>query len=160
MPKTVTKTKMQTPYRSDASLFSSSDILPYGYNLFTLGSPKKQPTGVSSDYIISSGDRINLNIWGAVANESILTVDPQGNIFIPEVGPVPVSGVRASELNNLIQSHIREVYQDNVEVYVNLEDRVPVSVFVSGAVKSPGRYAGIAGDSLVDYLINRIRIFC
>ncbi|MEM6602829.1 MAG: SLBB domain-containing protein, partial [Pseudomonadota bacterium] len=61
-------------------------------------------------------------------------------------------GAPASQLNTTIQAEIRRVYQNNVDVYVNLEDRVPVSVFVSGAVRAPGRYAGNPGDSLIDYL--------
>lgn len=151
-PKTVTKTIVKTPNQSHASVLSQDMILPYGYNLFTMGTPQSNPTGVSSNYVIASGDRVSVNIWGAVSSESIITVDPQGNIFIPEVGPVHIAGRRAGELNNIIQHEIRKVYQNNVEVYVNLKDRVPVSLFVSGAVRAPGRYAGNPGDSLIDYL--------
>ena len=117
-----------------------------------MGTVQSNSTGISPNYIIASGDRVSVNIWGAVSSESIITVDPQGNIFIPEVGPVHVAGKTARDLNGVIQSEIRKVYQNNVEVYVNLEDRVPVSVFVSGAVRAPGRYAGNPGDSLIDYL--------
>jgi protein involved in polysaccharide export with SLBB domain len=127
--------------------------LPFGYNLFQRLSPQSDKTGINSNYTIVSGDRIRLNIWGAFSNEAILTVDTQGNIFIPEVGPIHVAGIKAGEINQVIQSKIRTVYQDTVDIYINLEDRVPVSVFITGYVVSPGRYAGNPGDSLIDYLI-------
>jgi protein involved in polysaccharide export with SLBB domain len=127
--------------------------VPFGYNLFQKLSVESDKTGISPHYIVVAGDRIKLNIWGAFSNETTLTVDTQGNIFIPDVGPIHIAGVRASNLNDFIQSKIRKVYQDTVEVYVNLEDRVPVSVFVTGHVVTPGRYAGNPGDSLIDYLV-------
>ncbi len=149
---TTTKTLVKTPNQFNA-MVSSRNILPYGYNLFQKLSPQSDKTGISPQYHIVAGDRIKLNIWGAFSNESTLTVDAQGNIFIPEVGPIHVAGITASNLNQFIQSKIRKVYQDTVDVYINLEDRVPVSVFVTGNVASPGRYAGNPGDSLIDYLV-------
>ncbi|MFT6212750.1 MAG: protein involved in polysaccharide export with SLBB domain [Alphaproteobacteria bacterium] len=151
-PHTTTKTVSKTPNQFHIAV-NQNVALPFGYNLFQKLSPQSDKTGISPNYKIVAGDRIKLNIWGAFSNEAMLTVDTQGNIFIPEVGPVHVAGVSASRINQVIQSKIRTVYQDTVDIYINLEDRVPVSVFVTGHVTSPGRYAGNPGDSLVDYLL-------
>jgi protein involved in polysaccharide export with SLBB domain len=150
--KVTSKTIIKTPNYLNTVL-SPYGVLPFGYNLFQKLSPQSDKTGISPQYKLVAGDRIKLNIWGAFSNESTLTVDAQGNVFIPDVGPIHVAGITASNLNNFIQSKIRTVYQDTVEVYINLEDRVPVSVFVTGHVVSPGRYAGNPGDSLIDYLV-------
>lgn len=146
------KTFITTSNEYDASI-TANIAVPFGYNLFQKLSVNSDQTGISPKYKLVPGDRIKLNIWGAFSNESMLTVDTQGNIFIPEVGPVKVSGVTADRLNYVIQSRIRRIYQDSVEIYINLEDRVPVSVFVTGHVTSPGRYAGNPAESLIDYLI-------
>lgn len=151
-PKSKKHTVIRTPNKMDASLLAGLTSLPYGYNLFTALPATDKRTGINPNYIIAPGDRVSVNIWGAITNELVLTVDPRGNVFVPDVGPISVAGLPASELNNVIQGNIRQVYQDNVEVYVNLEDRVPVSIFISGAVRSPGRYTGEANDSLIDYL--------
>ncbi len=127
-------------------------ILPFGYNLFSAVNVSEKRPGVNASYIVAPGDKITVNIWGAVTYDSVLTVDPQGNVFIPEVGPIAVGGVQASRVNRLIENQIRQVYRDNVEVYTNLSDRVPVSVFVTGAVSAPGRYEGYTGESVPDYL--------
>lgn len=146
-------THVTMPNKIQGMVSDQESALPFGYNLFQKLSVNSDKTGISPKYKLVPGDRIKLNIWGAFSNESILTVDTQGNIFIPEVGPIKVAGVTARSLNSVIQSRIRRVYQDSVAVYINLEDRVPVSVFVTGHVVSPGRYAGNPGESLIDYLI-------
>ena len=135
-----------------AATLKPGGVLPYGYNLFSAVDASQHRPGVNPAYRIAPGDKVAVNIWGAVAYDSALTVDPQGNIFIPEVGPVSVAGVPADRVNALIENKIRKVYRENVEVYTNLSDRVPISVFVTGAAPAPGRYEGYAGESLVDYL--------
>lgn len=152
LDQTVTKTIIQKSNQLNA-VVNTDSIVPFGHNLFQKLSVQSDRTGINPNYKIVSGDRIKLNIWGAFSSESVLTVDTQGNIFIPEVGPIHVAGITASELNHFIQSQVRTVYQDSVEVYINLEDRIPVSVFITGQVVSPGRYAGNPNDSLIDYLV-------
>jgi protein involved in polysaccharide export with SLBB domain len=81
-----------------------------------------------------------------------LTVDNQGNIFIPDVGPVQVKDVPATRVNSVVTSKIKSIYTNNVNVYVNLLTATPVSVFVAGPVLRPGQYAGLASDSVLYYL--------
>ncbi|MBX2886782.1 MAG: polysaccharide biosynthesis/export family protein, partial [Granulosicoccus sp.] len=65
---------------------------PFGANLFRGGFGGEREDGLNPDYIVSPGDQINLRIWGAVEMNNMVTVDPQGNIFVPGVGPVTVGG--------------------------------------------------------------------
>ncbi|MGA6639292.1 polysaccharide biosynthesis/export family protein, partial [Escherichia coli] len=90
--------------------------------------------------------------WGAVNFSNVVTVDNQGNIFIPDVGPINVKNVAASKVNNLVTSHISEVFTNNVNVYVNLLTATPVSVYVTGPVIRPGQYAGQSSDSVLYFL--------
>jgi len=48
--------------------------------------------GFNPNYQISIGDRIALHLWGAFMFDGQLVGDPQGNIFIPNGGPVAVAG--------------------------------------------------------------------
>lgn len=64
----------------------------------------------------------------------MVTVDNQGNIFIPDVGPINVKNVPASQVNQLVASKIGDVFTNNVNTYVNLLTATPVSVFVTGPV--------------------------
>lgn len=108
--------------------------------------------GFNPNYQISVGDRIQLRMWGAFMFDGQLVVDPQGNVFVPNVGPVRVAGVSNGQLNSHIEAQIRRVYVSNVQVYASLDVAQPVKVFVTGFVKQPGLYGGVASDSLLSYL--------
>ena len=125
----------------------------FGSQLFRPGTEQTFGVGLNADYIIAIGDRVTLRMWGAFPYEDVQLVDPQGNIFLPNVGPVNVSGVRNDELNSVIDSAVREVYRANVDVYASLEASQPVRVFVTGFVRAPGQYPGVAADSALGFLL-------
>ena len=58
---------------------------PYGANLFAGGYETERSDGVNDNYLIAPGDKLNIWIWGAVNFSNVVTVDNQGNIFIPEI---------------------------------------------------------------------------
>ena len=124
----------------------------FGSQLFGGAFRHSAGIGFNPDYQISIGDRISLRLWGAFMYEGQLAVDPQGNIFVPNIGPVTVSGVRNGELNTVLSNHVRRVYKANVHAYASLDIAQPVKVFVTGFVKQPGLYGGIAADSVLSYL--------
>ncbi|HDX8442183.1 TPA: polysaccharide export protein [Aeromonas hydrophila] len=125
---------------------------PYGANLFAGGYETERSDGLNDNYLIAPGDKLNIWIWGAVNFSNVVTVDNQGNIFIPDVGPINVKNVPASQVNSLVTSKIGDVFTNNVNIYVNLLTTTPVSVFVTGPVIRPGQYAGQSSDSILYFL--------
>ncbi|MEA5104875.1 polysaccharide biosynthesis/export family protein [Pantoea sp. S18] len=110
-------------------------------------------TGFNPNYVLNPGDSIQVRLWGAFTFDGVLQVDPKGNIFLPNVGPVKVAGVSNSQLNALVISKVKQVYQSNVSVYASLLQAQPVKVYVTGFVRNPGLYGGLTSDSLLNYLI-------
>ena len=106
----------------------------------------------NDSYVINPGDNVQVRMWGAYQYAATTTVDPQGNIFLPNVGPVRISGVQNGNLQNVVQSAVSRIYRSNVGVYASLEQAQPVKVFVTGFVKQPGYYGGLAADSVLSYL--------
>jgi len=104
------------------------------------------------DYLIGVGDQIDLKLWGAYPFLARLEVDAQGNIFVPQVGPIAVANVRNAALNELVTGAVRRVYREDVGVYATLAAAQTVKVFVSGNVQRPGLYAASASDSLLHFL--------
>jgi protein involved in polysaccharide export with SLBB domain len=125
---------------------------PYGANLFQGGFETERSDGLNSSYLVAPGDKISIQMWGAVNSADVMTVDNQGNIFIPDVGPVKVKDVPANRINAIVTQSIKSIYTNNVSIYVNLLTSTPVSVFVAGPVLRPGQYAGLASDSVLFYL--------
>lgn len=127
-------------------------LQPYGADLFRGNFANTYHEGRQPQYVISPGDRIMLRVWGAFTYDDVLVVDQQGNIFVPEVGPISVGGLSHSQLQSTIKSEISSVFKSNVQLYTNLMSSQPVAVFVTGHVFNPGRYAGGQNDTILYYL--------
>ena len=131
---------------------ASALLAPFGANLFHGNFAGTYNDGLNGDYVILPGDRIMVRVWGAKTYNDVLPVDQQGNIFLPEVGPVHVAGLRQSALQGAVKARLASVFTDNVNIYVNLQSSQPVAVYVTGFVNQPGRYAGGPMDSVMSYL--------
>ncbi|ALS99269.1 polysaccharide biosynthesis/export family protein [Lacimicrobium alkaliphilum] len=140
-----------TPGRNGES-GASQNIRPFGANLFDGSFEAERSDGFNPAYRVAPGDKISVQLWGTVELAEVLTVDNQGNIFIPQIGPVQVMDVPATEVNQVVKTKIRSVYTNNVNAYVNLLTATPVSVFVAGPVIRPGQYAGLPTDSILYFL--------
>jgi len=126
--------------------------VPFGANLFGTGMGAERDDGLNPEYEIQPGDRITLRLWGAVTVDDEAVVDGQGNIFVPNIGPISVAGVKNRDLNNHIGRAVGRVFTHNVDIYTNLQSTQPTVVFVTGYVPHPGSYAGVASDSVLYFL--------
>lgn len=128
------------------------EIQPFGANLFKGNFSNTREDGLNPEYIVMPGDRVAVYVWGAVQIRSVFVVDSQGNIFLPEIGPVHLSGVKNADLTKVVEKRIKRVYTKHFRVYTNLASSKPVGVYVTGGVVHPGRYAGIPSDSVLFFL--------
>lgn len=124
----------------------------FGQSLFQGRFAQQSFVGYNPDYQITVGDVIDLRLWGVEEQELQLTVDPQGNIFVPKVGPVSVVNTPNRDLNKVIGDKVKSIFRDGIGVYATLAAAVPVKVFVSGYVTSPGLYPGFASDSVLSFI--------
>ena len=131
---------------------SDHGLLPFGASLFKGYFANTYSDNMNADYMIAPGDRIVFRMWGAKQYDDVLAVDQQGNIFIPEIGPVHVSGIPQSALLNTIKNKVAQVFTNNVDIYVNLQSSQPIGVFVTGFVNNPGQYAGGTYDSVLSFI--------
>lgn len=127
-------------------------IQPFGSELFKGEFAKQSFSGFNPNYVLNVGDRIAFQMWGGFDLNTVLTVDAQGNVFIPKVGPVNVLGVENRSLNDHLLKRIKRVFKSNVNTYASLETAQPVKIYVTGQVRKPGLYAGLNSDSLLFYI--------
>ena len=129
-------------------------IMPivFGSQMFVGRFSTQTFSGFNPEYQVGIGDRVSIRIWGAFTFEATQPVDPQGNVFVPNVGPIRVAGIRNGDLNREVEDQTRRVFKANVGVYATLEGAQPVKVYVTGFVKAPGLYVGLSSDSLLYYL--------
>ncbi|WP_066803303.1 polysaccharide biosynthesis/export family protein [Moraxella oblonga] len=129
-----------------------SDVRIFGEQLFRGAFATTSGSTFNDSYVINVGDNVQVRMWGAYQYAATMTVDPQGNIFLPNVGPVRIAGIQNGQLQNVVQSAIARIYRSNVGVYASLEQAQPVKVFVTGFVNQPGYYGGLAADSVLSYI--------
>ncbi|WP_299008299.1 polysaccharide biosynthesis/export family protein [uncultured Shewanella sp.] len=135
-----------------ASLYESQNTQRYGNWLFGGGFSQYSFSAVDPHYQLTQGDNLLIQVWGAIDYQAEVTVDPQGNIFIPKVGPIKVLGVTNAKLNQVIFNSVKRVYKSNVEVYASLMSSQQVKVFLSGMVNQPGLYQGQSADSVLRFI--------
>lgn len=124
----------------------------FGSQIFTGRFGAVPFAGFNPNYQIAIGDQVTVRMWGGFNFDATQPVDAQGNIFIPNVGPIRVLGVRNQELNELVESQVKRVFRANVGVYASLAAAQPVKVYVTGFVRAPGLYGGLSSDSVLYYL--------
>jgi len=115
----------------------------FGLDVFRKGAanpdyiPMDLPVGPS--YVVGPGDSLSIDLWGGVSQRLPRTVDREGRVALPEVGPVLVSGRTLGEAQEIVQHALRSQFRD-VSVDVSLLRLRSVRIYVVGDVTSPGAY--------------------
>ena len=91
------------------------------------------------NYVLGPGDQLIVDIYGASQESNTLTVSPDGDITIPEFGPVRVSGLTVAAAQSRIRSKLGAYYQSS-EIKATLGQTRTIMVNVMGEVKVPGTY--------------------
>lgn len=98
------------------------------------------------NYEIGIGDQILINIWGNSQNNYQLTVNTNGQIIIPDVGPVYIAGSTFQEAEKKIIQRLTSIYADmggvNPQTFaqVNMGQLRSIQVNLVGEVAVPGTY--------------------
>ena len=112
-------------------------------------------------YLIGPQDQLVVQVWGrpdlgsqipAGTDKQISTVKDDGTIFLPFLGDVTAGGRTVEELTQLINRMYSDVVEDP-QVDVQLEACRSQAVYVTGAVKLPGKqylcaWNKTAGDAI------------
>ena len=103
-------------------------------------------------YQVNNGDMIEIQIFGGNDKTLNLTIDNNGNISLPILGPVYVAGMSVSELQSFIQRKLKPTYP-NSKIVVNIKVNSFIQVTLSGFVAAPGIYNLNSLSTVKDLLI-------
>lgn len=117
-----------------------------------VGTQGESSSQIPGDYVVSVGDELLVNLWGAVEADLRLSVDRSGRITIPRVGPVMVAGLRYNELNAAIDQRVGQVFK-NYRLSTSLGKLRSIRVYVTGFTLKPGAYAVSSLSTIVNALI-------
>ncbi|HXU21555.1 MAG TPA: polysaccharide biosynthesis/export family protein, partial [Verrucomicrobiae bacterium] len=99
--------------------------------------PMDLPAG--PDYVVGPGDGLAIDLWGGVSRRIYRSVDREGRISLPEVGPLLVSGKSLAEVQQNLQQVLRTQFR-NISADVSLARLRTVRIYVVGDVANPGAY--------------------
>ena len=107
-----------------------------------------------NNYIIGPGDVFGININTMEKMFFPTTVGPVGDLLIPGVGPVSISGVNLKNSIQLIKDRISKTY-NNADIGVSLIDLKTFKIQIYGAVINPG-FAEIQATTRLDAAIEKL----
>jgi protein involved in polysaccharide export with SLBB domain len=137
----IEKSQRQTGYELRSQIFGA-----YLFNNKNLTFNPNINIQTPKNYEIGIGDQIIINIWGNSQNNYQLTVNTNGQILIPDVGPVYIAGSTFQEAENRVIQRLTAIYSDmggnNPQTFaqVNMGQLRSIQVNLLGEVTAPGTY--------------------
>jgi protein involved in polysaccharide export with SLBB domain len=132
----------------------STEIRQFGYDLFTRPPSTFAPADkvpVGPDYVIGPGDELRITIWGNIEGQWTAIVDRDGNISLPKVGILGVTGLTFKELKDTLHKQLSKYYT-NFEMNVSMGNLRTIRVYVVGNAERPGSYTISSLSTLVNAL--------
>ncbi len=97
-------------------------------------------------YVIGSGDQLLLDIYGASQQSYDLEVNPEGRVFVPNIGPVEVGGATIEAALARLKTSLSRIYSGlegsnpNTFLQIRLGDIRSIKVSMVGELTKPGSY--------------------
>ena len=139
----------------DAFLKFNYDLKNIGFEKFknTVSTPfKGELYGVMKDFRLDIGNSLLLSLWGNIEEKYSVSIDREGKIRIPRVGPVKVFGMTLKEAEEKIRGALNKKYV-NVQFDLSLTDVKYIRISVLGNVKNPGVYTISPFSKILDAII-------
>lgn len=94
---------------------------------------------VGPDYVLGTGDELVINLSGGISQSLNKVVDREGQIVLPEAGPLVVAGLTLQRAQLSIEDALKRQFH-NARVDVSVAHLRSVRVYVVGDVQRPGAY--------------------
>lgn len=91
------------------------------------------------NYVLGAGDQLVIDVYGATQESLTLTVSPDGDIIIPDFGPVHVSGLTVAAAQSRIRGTLGDYYSSS-SIKTSLGQTRTITINVMGEVVAPGTY--------------------
>jgi polysaccharide export outer membrane protein len=94
-------------------------------------------------YLLDTGDRLRIFIYGQPNLSRLYTVDHEGKIAVPLIGNVAARGKTTNELQAAIRSRLGTEYVKDPQVTVDIQQNRPF--FILGEVRNGGQFPYVSG---------------
>ena len=134
------------------SKFTYQKLERFGYDYFADNQNAFLPTKdtpIPSDYILGPGDIVKIILFGNNNKKYTLQVTREGDIFLPEIGPIAIAGLSFGDVKETIKQ-IVENQLIGTQATLTLGELRAVNIFVLGEALNPGMYTVSALSTLTN----------
>lgn len=117
----------------------------------TLGIPSSN-VPVGPDYVIGPGDEVRIGVWGSVEGTWSAEVDRDGNINVPKIGTLGVTGLTFQEIKEVLQKEMSRYFKD-FQMSVTMGNLRTLTVYVVGNAQAPGAYSVSSLSTVINALV-------
>ncbi|MDY0200666.1 MAG: SLBB domain-containing protein, partial [Tenuifilaceae bacterium] len=150
-----TKNTRETDQKTDFKIFeeeekdSEDKIQFFGYDLFQQKQLTFEPSlsiPTPQNYQLSAGDELLIEVWGASQSSFQLKINPEGQVIIPNLGPIQINGLTVEKASSLIISKLSTIYSGlkgnspNTFAQISLGNLRSIKVTITGDVFMPGTF--------------------
>jgi len=135
----------------------------FGYDLFGVPSPQTRaylnelakmhpPSGaVADDFVLGSGDELEVVFTGQRTDRTLSTVNSQGLLIIEDFPPIPAAGRTIAQVRLSVENAARHMH--NTKAYISLSRVRQIGALVIGHVKKPGHQTLTVFHTVLDALM-------
>lgn len=121
----------------------SRRLTQFGYDVFrgpvsTFAPLTDVPVGL--DYVVGPGDSFTVTLWGRVNVQYTVALNRNGEVALPEVGVLNVSGMTLGRLQDYLQDQFSRKHTD-FKMAVTMGRLRTIRVYVVGEAQTPGSYS-------------------
>ena len=130
-------------------------IRQYGYDLFGKSPSTFAPVTsvpVGPGYVIGPDDELRIGVWGTTEGQWAVKVDRDGNVTLPKIGTLGVTGLTFKEVKELLHKEFSK-YFTGFEMNVSMGPLRTIRIYVVGNARRPGAYTLSSLATLVNGLL-------
>ncbi len=123
------------------------DTRIFGQDLFSNSGITFEPNlniATPDNYILGPSDDVIIDIWGNSQSSDSYTISPDGKIYVPNVGPITLSGLTVKEATRRVRNSLSNIYEGlndgSVQMKLSLGNIRSIQVNVMGEVGRQGTY--------------------
>lgn len=119
---------------------STKGLTYFGYNFFSNRNqfdPSSMPT--PDYYLLSPGDQLSVWLYGTTNENYLLTIDSNGDIQIPLIGPKHIAGMEFAKACDELKNTFEKTYP-GAKASVTMAKYSTIQVTLTGEAKAPGIY--------------------
>ncbi|MDH2916168.1 MAG: SLBB domain-containing protein, partial [Gallionella sp.] len=121
---------------------NTSNLQQFGYDLFASEPITFAPVTdvpVPPEYVLGPGDEIKVQLYGKDNKDLALTVDREGAVSFPQIGPILLAGLDFSQAKALLAEQIKQK-MIGVSASITMGQLRSIRIFALGDVYRPGSY--------------------